>query len=420
MKNFLSPAPYFKKIEEGSISRHPDLLLKEAQLKKAARAGDIDTADKLIQEGIRGNTLFAPMNVNFMSLYTIILAGHPIPDNSSGYRSLVYIFDQGQNYWKEQIKLANSLVDHIKDKPEMMACALNALAGSGNLEAIKILLPPSTTQTQIEKIYRDHNDDLKSLNLIHRQNFPAKSIRGNHIDCMNYFLSLLTEKQWQQSNNNTPIPPFITTAAYYGQGEMIKLLAEKGCQINEIATPYNIHKKYPINPITTAIQNGNDHLISLLVELGCDVTNCQNSEDHPIRKAISAKADDETISYLVSLGADIHQANEEGLTPLAMAIAYNRRNIVGLLLKAGAEVNLPVFKKEFSYPVIMAAKTDDLDIFMMLREAGASLEVKDYMGHSTFDIISKRNGEISAFLQNETLNMSTPLAKKLKNKTARL
>ena len=85
-------------------------------------------------------------------------------------------------------------------------------------------------------------------------------------------------------------------------------------------------------------------------------------------------------------GADIDEVDEDGDTPLLLAILYDHLEIATVLLEQGAEVNLPAMYARHVTPMFVAIKHGQLAIAQLLSSYGAArafdVEVDDETSES--------------------------------------
>jgi len=96
------------------------------------------------------------------------------------------------------------------------------------------------------------------------------------------------------------------------------------------------------------------------------------------------------VSTLVEAGADVSLCNADGWTPLKIAAANGRADIVSALLKAGADVS-KANQKDGWTPLHSACKQGSESVVQLLLEAGADVEAINNDG-ATALIIASSNG----------------------------
>ncbi len=120
-----------------------------------------------------------------------------------------------------------------------------------------------------------------------------------------------------------------------------------------------------------AAQQGRIEIVEYLVENGADInatTPVSKGEVTPLRYAIDNE-DYLMVRYLIQHGADVNQANQAGWRPIMTAARVGNREIIELLLDAGAK--LDVRSSDGLTPVRIASNykwTDLVVWFTMLLE----------------------------------------------------
>lgn len=91
-----------------------------------------------------------------------------------------------------------------------------------------------------------------------------------------------------------------------------------------------------------ATKEGRPDTVSMLLEAGASVHIGDRWSRTPLH--IAAGASPAIVRLLIKAGADIDKRNSGGVTPLMLAAGNGRRDIVNLLLQAGARLNLKDYK----------------------------------------------------------------------------
>jgi ankyrin repeat protein len=166
-------------------------------------------------------------------------------------------------------------------------------------------------------------------------------------------------------------------AAQTGITEVVRLLLKAGADVNGGRHP-TIH---------AGIRNGHRDIVELLIQHGADV----NAKDKwgwgsgytPLQRvAIIGRL--ELVKLLLEAGADISVKNDSGQTALQVILDMRNcdypqyrqsKDAVELLLARGADVNLK--DKNGRTPLHLAAESADGDIFKLILDKGARINVKD-------------------------------------------
>ncbi|KAJ1483202.1 ankyrin repeat-containing domain protein [Baffinella frigidus] len=104
---------------------------------------------------------------------------------------------------------------------------------------------------------------------------------------------------------------------------------------------------------------------------------------------LHAAADGRTdyVDRLLAEGADIQKQDQDGLSPLHMAVWMGHRTTVQTLLDNGAKFN--VTTKRGYTPLDSAAATGNGEIALMLLDKGADVHMKTKQGHTTFHKVAE-------------------------------
>jgi ankyrin repeat protein len=111
------------------------------------------------------------------------------------------------------------------------------------------------------------------------------------------------------------------------------------------------------------INKNNKDMIKLLINNGADVNAINNDGYTPLMVALSNNYDKDIIELLINNGADVNAINDYWNTPLIYALtSINDKDIIQLLLDNGADNNLETLKeklKESDYKTEMLLFIDE-------------------------------------------------------------
>ncbi|KAI7759595.1 hypothetical protein LZL87_013996 [Fusarium oxysporum] len=160
----------------------------------------------------------------------------------------------------------------------------------------------------------------------------------------------------------------LTLASYYGHRVLVKLLLEKGADVE------SKDDKYGRTPLSWASRNGHVAVVKLLLEKGADVESKDEDRGTPLSCAVE-NGHEAIVKLLLEKGADVESKDNHGRTPLLWAARNGNEAIVKLLLKKDANV-----KSEGDdgwTPLSWAARNGNEAIVKLLLEKGADVESED-------------------------------------------
>lgn len=162
--------------------------------------------------------------------------------------------------------------------------------------------------------------------------------------------------------------------------EIVKLLLQYGADVNARSND-------GATALILAVENENIDIVDLLLEKGADIHFRYTNSKYTILHKATIIGNNNIIKLLLDNGSYIEEMDENGLTPLSIAILLNKIDTVKFLIQNGANVNLK-YKKTIS--LLRLALDKDIKIIKLLIENGANINetLKTPMDMSLFQRFS--------------------------------
>ncbi|TEY39703.1 hypothetical protein BOTCAL_0453g00070 [Botryotinia calthae] len=213
--------------------------------------------------------------------------------------------------------------------------------------------------------------------------------------------------------------PAIIIASHFGLEEIVKMLLEKGADIESKDSNYNQ------TPLSWAAKNGHDEVVKLLLEKvvklllekGADIESKDSEYNQTPLSWATRNRHNIIMKLLLEKGADIESKDSKyNQTPLSWAARNGQDKVVKLLLEKGADIE----SKDSKYnqtPLSWAAKNGHDTIVKLILEKGADIESKDSNGQTPL-LWAAKNGqdkvvklllEKGADIESKDSNGRTPL-----------
>ncbi|GFR19820.1 ANK_REP_REGION domain-containing protein [Trichonephila clavata] len=174
-------------------------------------------------------------------------------------------------------------------------------------------------------------------------------------------------------------------AAVEGHTEIVNALIEKGADVNAVGEDN-------WTPLYLAVENGHTETVKALIENGANV----NVADNCTLLRFAAKIGyTEMVKALIEKGADVNAVNQNGWTPLDLAIEHGHTEIEKVLIENGAIVDNCTL-------LCFAAKNGNTEMVKALIENGVSANAVDIMGYASLHFAAK-NGHtevVNALIEN--------------------
>jgi len=169
----------------------------------------------------------------------------------------------------------------------------------------------------------------------------------------------------------------LTIAAGFAPAETVGLLLERGAEVDVVETMTSF------TALINAASIGRSDSVRLLLGRGAKVNLADRDDMTPLHYAAVHGKNPETARLLLAGGANVNARSKSGYTPL-MCTSYALKEMVALILKGGADVNAKSSKGE---TVLMSAvKRNRLDLAKVLLDGGADVNAKSSVGDTALSL----------------------------------
>jgi quinoprotein dehydrogenase-associated probable ABC transporter substrate-binding protein len=142
-------------------------------------------------------------------------------------------------------------------------------------------------------------------------------------------------------------------------------------------------------PLVNATRFGFSDLVDLLLDHKADVNLADLSHWTPLMYAAWTDSD-ATVKRLVAKGAQLESGDADGLTALGIAAQNMKTHALAALLEAGADVNRPVGKADYT-PLMLAAMSGSVETAQALIKHGADVNAKNAGGITPLMVVAANN-----------------------------
>jgi ankyrin repeat protein len=173
----------------------------------------------------------------------------------------------------------------------------------------------------------------------------------------------------------------IHLAAMYGGSDICEYLLSQGETVEANAEHHS--------PLAQAARYGHFETVILFVDRGADVKRRDQDGKSPLDLAIASnvlkpkESDLALIEFLLDRGAEVNVPGRNGKPPLHKAVSNEQADVVRILLVHGAD---PKQRDGVGWPPLhWAASRHNLPIIDMLVDAGADVNARDLSGRTALD-----------------------------------
>ncbi|MBR5894916.1 MAG: ribosomal protein L7/L12 [Akkermansia sp.] len=182
-----------------------------------------------------------------------------------------------------------------------------------------------------------------------------EAVENKNIDCVRVLLSAGANMEAMRSDDTYyPAGTVLHTAIYHNQPEIVQLLLQSGAKLQTVC---HVTKD---SPLSLAARKLNYECVRQLLEAKADTSHCNFIKNTPLHEALWGYTPEKhhscfsCVKLLIEHGCNINAANEDGDTPLIIALQRKAYALVPILLEAGADATLRNFENKAPYHYLPA------------------------------------------------------------------
>ena len=170
----------------------------------------------------------------------------------------------------------------------------------------------------------------------------------------------------------------VSAAAYKGYLNIVKVLCQQGADVN-------ISDEEGKSPVIRAAERDHYDIVATLLQYGAEF-----SDEISVPKLMYAaceSGDIQPLKLAISKGANVNMKNDDGVTPISLAVEKRNYGIAATLLKSGAE-----FNEEISAENLLlygACEIGDIDQVKLSISKGANINQEDRNGVTAVYLAAK-------------------------------
>ena len=336
---------------------------------QAVAKGDLEMVKLLLTQGVDLNAgdgplpLLAAMESGNQAMFEFLLAQGADPNmaDGNGVIPLVTAAEKGN---LDQLRLLLAKGAKVDAAPTTRTALMQA-AANNHLEAVKLLIEAGADLDARDK---EGETALTLTVFINRDGQVAR-----------YLLEKGANPGFRTTSNQTAL----MTAASQGNVEMVRLLAKRAGTAEKSEA------------LSRAVRAEYFEIIKLLREQGAEVN---LKEQNPLQVAVDT-GNLEIATWLLGQGADPNYRNSEGISVLATGLGWSMKpELVRLLLEKGASPKTA--DNEGVTPLMLAVERGNLEVVQLLVQKGADPKARSKAGKTALDLAKDAsNAELVKYLQ---------------------
>jgi ankyrin repeat protein len=331
------------------------------------------------------------LSLGHMEIASLLIEnGFSIDQNNAQGDSALHVFSAAGNIAIVQWLLDNRANVNIKDKKGRTPFSLALLAYRTDI--VEMLLKAGA-----DIAIRDDNDDHAIFDIIEDLTLVIEEKSRLEHACS--LVRILVNAGMDVNMKNSAGESLFMKTCSAKYPELVELMLSHGTNINDRDAMEN-------TPLHHAVTSGNIKITEILIAAGAEV-NAVNREGETAISSAYENNQIELVKILVNGGADTSKLpqdagltfKDENINKRLQEAAYDGNSeLIGALLKRGADVN--VAESEMGYTPLMWASMKDYhnDSVQLLIEAGANLNARNSKGETALMVALRESGKLNAEL----------------------
>ncbi|KAF7506301.1 hypothetical protein GJ744_011874 [Endocarpon pusillum] len=182
---------------------------------------------------------------------------------------------------------------------------------------------------------------------------------------------------------NQPINEELINAVYQGDEQRVKILLDRGADINIQGGVYG-------NALKAAASQGNEQLVKILLDRGADI-NIQGGVYGNALQAAASQENEQIVKILLDHGADINIQGGVYGNALQAAASQGDEQIMKILLDRGADINIQ--GGEYGNALQAAASRGNEQLVKILLDRGADINIQGGLYGNALQAAASRGNE---------------------------
>lgn len=280
----------------------------------------------------------------------------------------------------ESIELPQTTVDHILNSNKYDTPEASLPLKKRRLQTYKDGEVPATESglplQKVVDLTTDKQDQNKDHNRKQQVDASKTGTSGMFVNPQ-MSLMLLNEIQMalhQDEDGDLPLHIAVAQENIVMVQKFVHLMTISGKNVDK----YN---KSLQTPLHLAVELQFDQAVSVLLMAGSNPSLVNNEGDSAVHLAVKYNTINNLALMLIKSQhkADINARNFEGLAPLHLAVIKNQIEMVKVLIRCGADINIQDGKSGRT-PLFHAVEGNQLALVMLFRQCNANLELTNYAG----------------------------------------